>query len=809
MFRTRSVILACLLIVAAAASAEASPGCPGAMLFKPDASGGLVDAGWTGIAHQMPALGYSLRMETSCSASAPPCGTCAITGLVANAGGNNLRCRNDTSHACTVATEATDCGAPSTCRFFLSPPTPVSSGGVSSCYTSEVTGTVGGTVDVDSGAMSADIPFQANLFNGLSIDSPCPRCMGDPAANDNVRGGACNGGPRNGLPCDANATAVYPDFGSTSFDCPPTPASQIATFILGTVTFATGTQSATITAASPLCTGFIGPKCQCDTCNNAANQVCRSDADCPISGGNPGVCGGRRCLNGANAGAPCTATSQCPGGGFCGRPGEATKPNPCLDDTTIPGFNPVCTDTTPTGDGEGECINGPVTTHCSLASGHPQRGCTTPADCDGSPGSCVAENRICYLDNGALGDSIDVSGIATPPVGNTSDPTMLGALACLAPTSAGSVNNVGGFPGLARSVQPGALTFAEEVVVHVTPPGGTATTDGSGPASVVETSVTTPTGGEVTIVGTFNAGAPPSGYEFLGRLVQITAPTETPGNPLSITFHIAASEVPVGQSAATIAIFRNNVGPIPDCLGSTQAIPDDPCISARNTVGGGDVEITVLTSAASDWTMATTSGSGPNKCAAGKEKCVAKKEACLLGCHAKAENGGAPFDPSCQQKCFAKFDGGVTPSKGCFAKLEAKYGAGCLTSNDTSALEATTDAFVLDAVTQLDPAYPAPVSNKCSAGKKKCVSKKAACKLGCYSKAHGKGIPVDTVCLGKCEDTFDGGATPSKGCFAKLEAKYLGGCFTINDTGALESTVDAFVGDVVCQLHGPSDGTCP
>ena len=30
-------------------------------------------------------------------------------------------------------------------------------------------------------------------------------------------------------------------------------------------------------------------------------------------------------------------------------------------------------------------------------------------------------------------------------------------------------------------------------------------------------------------------------------------------------------------------------------------------------------------------------------------------------------------------------------------------------------------------------AYPAPVSNKCSAGKKKCVSKKAACKLGCYS----------------------------------------------------------------------------
>jgi hypothetical protein len=60
----------------------------------------------------------------------------------------------------------------------------------------------------------------------------------------------------------------------------------------------------------------------------------------------------------------------------------------------------------------------------------------------------------------------------------------------------------------------------------------------------------------------------------------------------------------VGQSESTIQIFRNGVGPIPNCLGATQAIPDDPCITERIGLGGGDVRITALTSAASDWTMA-------------------------------------------------------------------------------------------------------------------------------------------------------------------------------------------------------------
>jgi hypothetical protein len=204
-----------------------------------------------------------------------------------------------------------------------------------------------------------------------------------------------------------------------------------------------------------------------------------------------------------------------------------------------------------------------------------------------------------------------------------------------------------------------------------------------------------------------------------------------------------------------------------------------------------------------------------NACAAAKQLCVAKKTAGLLKCHQLAEKNGLPVsDPSiqtCLQKVVAKFDGGVTPSKGCFAKLEAKYPGGCLTTTDTAALENTVDGFVDAVVSALDPGYPAPVTNACSVGKKKCVSKKTTALLACHSKNEKPPVGLApekfAVCLQKARDRFDGGATPSKGCFAKLETKYPD-CLTTLDTPALETTVDGFVDDVVCQLDPGSD-VCP
>jgi hypothetical protein len=100
-----------------------------------------------------------------------------------------------------------------------------------------------------------------------------------------------------------------------------------------------------------------------------------------------------------------------------------------------------------------------------------------------------------------------------------------------------------------------------------------------------------------------------------------------------------------------------------------------------------------------------------------------------------------------------------------------------------------------------------------AAAKKLCVAKKTAALLKCHSKNEkppvGSTPAKFAACLQKAKDKFDGGANPAKGCFAKLEAKFgPGGCLSVNDTAPLETTVDAFVDDVICQLD-PAAGTCP
>ncbi len=215
-------------------------------------------------------------------------------------------------------------------------------------------------------------------------------------------------------------------------------------------------------------------------------------------------------------------------------------------------------------------------------------------------------------------------------------------------------------------------------------------------------------------------------------------------------------------------------------------------------------------------TVAMPSHATLNACAAGKKQCVAKKTAGLLKCHQLAEKKGLSVSDQsiqdCLQKVVTKFDGGADPSKGCFAKLAAKYPGGCLTTTDTAALENTVDGFVAVVVVALDPNYPAPVTNACSAGKKKCVSRKATALLACHSKNEKPpaGLVPEkfAACLQKAVDQFDGGADPTKGCFAKLETKFPGACLTTLDTAALETTVDGFVNDVVCKLDAGA-GTCP
>lgn len=109
--------------------------------------------------------------------------------------------------------------------------------------------------------------------------------------------------------------------------------------------------------------------------------------------------------------------------------------------------------------------------------------------------------------------------------------------------------------------------------------------------------------------------------------------------------------------------------------------------------------------------VATGAEAALNKCAAAKRVCVAKKAAALLGCYAKAAKppGLKPGKlEACVRKVEDKFDGGSDPAKGCFAKLERKFAGSCLTTADTSNVEADVDAFVAAINCTLDAAACLP-----------------------------------------------------------------------------------------------------
>src|SRR5262249_24783745 len=149
--------------------------------------------------------------------------------------------------------------------------------------------------------------------------------------------------------CDANGSVPgRTDFGITSLDCPPPSGGIIATLPID-LSNATDPISKTLSSANPNCL-VGGGKCFCSSCNNANQEPCDANSDCPDPPGPIGpICNGKRCLSGTNNGAACTNDTECPGGGSCNRPGEPTRKNGCVDDTTTPAVNGnLCVDSAPT-----------------------------------------------------------------------------------------------------------------------------------------------------------------------------------------------------------------------------------------------------------------------------------------------------------------------------------------------------------------------------------------------------------------------------------------------------------------------------
>ena len=296
-----------------------------------------LDTGWTGQAHDVvtdDAAPLSAARLSNCDTnlSSPTCGQCQIDGPVLFPGpAKNCACYNlgnrDVSSLTSCDPEMpSTCSGNEVCQCFYGPPLPITSGAVPVCVINRYTQSLTGTANIANsgphpGEGSAIVHLEAGVFNGLAVDEPCPRCVNDPTPRDGVRGGTCNGGARDGQPCDVQGDNTL--FGPMSLDCQPNFAATIGNLQIAFNTLTTGT---TTLASGPTCTapGFTSMNCFCDTCGDAAGEPCNSNADCP--GGV--ICGGKRCIGGANAGAVCAATSECPSGN-CGRPGQATAPNQC------------------------------------------------------------------------------------------------------------------------------------------------------------------------------------------------------------------------------------------------------------------------------------------------------------------------------------------------------------------------------------------------------------------------------------------------------------------------------------------------
>jgi hypothetical protein len=369
--------------------------------------------------------------------SKPPCATTDdvdevrraddlfIDDVLAELGGDldTQRCSGDTAVTCTTAPGGVCVSG--TCEHFFGAPLPLSAGGVATCVVSQWDGGISGTAAPDTGASAGTAGVLSRVYLAASTSQPCPKCVNDGLPNDGVAGGTCNGGTRDGDPCDSNGISPIPEFGATSHDCPPSGGTLVGTLPVDLSNTNDGTAAITLSASSPNCNAAPGKKCACGVCSLSTTTPCRDNGDCP-------------------------------GLGTCGfTAGSPAAPNACIDDTAVPGDGTLCS---ATGGGEGECTEGPIDQNCVIET---FRGCITNADCPAAGDSCGSKNRECFLDNGTVGGQIAAVGTTTTPERHASRPTFASAF-CIAPTGSAAVNNVAGLPG------PGRLEL-----------GGVATEDGT------------------------------------------------------------------------------------------------------------------------------------------------------------------------------------------------------------------------------------------------------------------------------------------------------------------------------------------
>jgi len=368
-----------------------------------------LDAGYTGFSHNVDVVDQykGAVLLTGCNAD---CENCSVTMDTSTATGN-CRCENNPTTKCsTIGGADAACGG-GTCQCMFGPPLALSAGGTPTCVVNRFAGDFTGSTGV-VGEYDVTTRTRALVHTGINQLQPCPVCTG--GTSGNIGGtGTCNGGPRNGLSCTTNA--VNPDFGASSFDCPPDPLANISGAGLAlALQFSSGTK--TVTAGISNASYCASGTCHCSVCSGDVLVGCSSDAECIAAGA--GTCG-------ANLGVQNPSQNKCDGG-----------PSNCVADPANPGM--------------GTCSAGPFDDFCSGALRNNGGGiipCDVDADCDALDSSCdggdcgtcsVTKPRSCFLPT--------VSGTGTPGIFSSEGVSAF----CNGLTGNTGVNAAGGLPGPGR-----------------------------------------------------------------------------------------------------------------------------------------------------------------------------------------------------------------------------------------------------------------------------------------------------------------------------------------------------------------------
>ncbi len=367
----------------------------------------------------------SLNAGTSCDTDGdcdPPCidGSGAPTGACPGgqgdcASGEVCRGRCDRTQSCIFV--------------YLGAPLPLSSGGTPTCIVNIYREDIFGTRNIITGAQDTFSQHYSLVHLGIKNSVPCPVCGGfcdggGPLDGDNCQGtcsddqaecrfdddcnpgatctsgsadcpdGFCNlslvcrGGPADSLPCRVGATT--PMFGTTSLDCPPTPAQNISGNGLE-IPFYPATSKAISLGFTLPCTapGYELYDCPCPddggekTAPNECAAACDAGAELGL-GCATGNSSGQltTCVGGPNAARACDEDSDCTPGTCSGNPTH------CSGDPAFERFDcttnadcgvGTCGDACPSGrclplclpDGadpeDGVCAAGPTAYHCDGA----------------------------------------------------------------------------------------------------------------------------------------------------------------------------------------------------------------------------------------------------------------------------------------------------------------------------------------------------------------------------------------------------------------------------------------------------------